>query len=347
MRDVEAELGHAGEQRRRGRRPARRHRDGVVGGTGVGPRSVRQAGQHGRCSGQVGDPLVPDRLPDALRVDLAQGDVGRPGCGDRPREAPAVAVEHRQRPEVRGARVQPGLRGHRERLQVGAAVGVHDALGTTGRAAGVVERQQRQLVLHRHPQRRGTGQQGLVLVLGSPDDHQPDVAAELGEQGPGEVDEVLVDQEDPGAGVADDVGQLSGAQPGVERVEHRPGPRHPEVRLQGEPGVGRQHRDPVPRLHAEAGQRAGQALAPLGELLVGPADRAVHQGGPVAVHDAGPVEEGRRGQCHRAEGGLRCGAGPGHGRHAARRDRRQSRLSPTGGTAGTHRSRPGRGARRS
>ena len=41
----------------------------------------------------------------------------------------AVAVEHRQRPQVPGTRAEPGVVGHRGGLQVGAPVVVHHPLG--------------------------------------------------------------------------------------------------------------------------------------------------------------------------------------------------------------------------
>ena len=65
----------------------------------------------------------------------------------RPGERPAVAVEHRQRPQVGGAGVEPCLGDHAQRVQVGAAVGVHDALRPAGGAARVVDREQGVLVV--------------------------------------------------------------------------------------------------------------------------------------------------------------------------------------------------------
>ena len=76
-----------------------------------------------------------------LRLDLAQADVGARARGDRPREAPAVAVEHRQRPQVdRRARGMSQSRMLLTRVQVGAAVVVDHALRVAGRARGVVQR---------------------------------------------------------------------------------------------------------------------------------------------------------------------------------------------------------------
>ena len=79
-------------------------------------------------------------IEDRFRLDLAQADIG-PGVGRHgPREAPAVAVEHRQRPQVdRVVRHAPGD-DVADRVQVRAAVVVDDALRIAGGARGVVER---------------------------------------------------------------------------------------------------------------------------------------------------------------------------------------------------------------
>ena len=56
-------------------------------------------------------PLLVEQPPDERRVDLAAGRrASRAAAVTRPGEAPAVAVEHRQRPEVDRARVEPGVR---------------------------------------------------------------------------------------------------------------------------------------------------------------------------------------------------------------------------------------------
>ena len=85
----------------------------------------------------------------ARGLELRQAQMHAAHRRDRPREAPAVAVEHRQRPQVDGVAVEPHVQRHRQRLQVRAAMVVHDALGPRGRAARVVEREQRTLVRHR------------------------------------------------------------------------------------------------------------------------------------------------------------------------------------------------------
>jgi hypothetical protein len=75
--------------------------------------------------------------------------VAPPDRRDAPGRAPAVAVEHRQRPQVHRARLCSEWMTSPQRVEVGAAVGVDDALGLPGRARGVVDRDRGQLVGHR------------------------------------------------------------------------------------------------------------------------------------------------------------------------------------------------------
>ena len=156
---------HPGQQRRRRRRAAGVHVHLVVQGSGRG--IFGDHGQHGRRGAEVGDPLLPQQPPDLGGVHGAQADVRAAGRGHGPGEAPAVAVEHRQRPQVPGARAQPGVVGHRGGLQVRAPVVVHHALGPSGRPAGVVDRQQLALVDRLRARLGGSGDPVLVGVLGA------------------------------------------------------------------------------------------------------------------------------------------------------------------------------------
>ena len=161
-------------------------------------------------------------------------------------------------------------------------MGVHDALRRAGRAAGVVQRQQPLLVLDRHPQRRGGVQQRLELVAVAARDHEPHVALDAARHVAPQVGEVGVDEQHARAGVLDDPGQLGGRQPGVQGVEHRPGPGHAEVRLQGEPGVGREHRHPVaggtPRPASAPASRAHRSASSAYVRRTSPSTSAVRPG---------------------------------------------------------------------
>ncbi|MCX7056479.1 MAG: AMP-binding protein, partial [Proteobacteria bacterium] len=64
-------------------------------------RRVDQQHVHDGCAAVVGDPLSANQLEYRLGVDTPQTDAGTCVCRQGPRHAPAVAVEHRQRPQVR------------------------------------------------------------------------------------------------------------------------------------------------------------------------------------------------------------------------------------------------------
>ena len=74
-----------------------------------------------------------------LAEHLAQADMRAAHKADRPGKAPAVAVEHRQGPEVDRVRAHAPDLHVADRVQVGAAVVIDHALGVAGGAAGVVE----------------------------------------------------------------------------------------------------------------------------------------------------------------------------------------------------------------
>src|SRR5712691_10656831 len=98
MDGPEAELPELAEERRRGRGARDAHRDRVP--EPVGLRVVDDADVDGRRAVVVGDSLLVDQLPDPGGLHLAQADMGAGDGGDAPGETPAVAVEHRERPEV-------------------------------------------------------------------------------------------------------------------------------------------------------------------------------------------------------------------------------------------------------
>ena len=174
---------------------------------------------------------------------LRQADVRRARGGHRPGEAPAVAVEHRQRPQVDRARCRAGrARTSRERVQVGAAVGVHDALGPAGRAARVVDADR--VVLARpagpraRPPRAARGTPRSRRRLRTTRTRSTAASSTRWRSD-------SCHDEDPRAGVLEDVGDLLRHEPGVDRDEHGPGARHAEVRFEQLVDVRGEKRDPV------------------------------------------------------------------------------------------------------
>ena len=104
---------------------------------------------------------------DLRRLDAAQAHMRARHRRHRPRMGPAVAVEHRQGPEIDGFGRKPERHDVAERVQERAAMVIDDALGIAGRARGVVERDRLPLVGRHLPRRIGIagGEERLVIHL--------------------------------------------------------------------------------------------------------------------------------------------------------------------------------------
>ena len=117
-------------------------------------RRVDERQVHDRRAAVMGDPVLAHRVEDRLRLDLAQADVHAGVGGHRPDEAPAVAVEHRQRPQVDRVPRHAPVDDVGQRIEVRAAVMVDHALRIAGGAGRVVERDRIPLVRRMLPRER-------------------------------------------------------------------------------------------------------------------------------------------------------------------------------------------------
>ena len=236
------------------------------------------------------DSLLVEQPPDERRVDLRQADVRGARRCHRPREAPPVAMEHRQRPEVDRARGQPGVHDLRERVQGRAAVREHDALRAAGGAARVVDADR--VVLALEPVLglavAGRLEKRLVVAAGPADEDALDsgVLAEVAQR--------LVDDEEPRAGVVEDVRDLLGHQPRVDRDEHGAGSRHAEVRLEQLVNVRGEERDAVAVRDPALLERDREPPYPLAHFRPRETPLTVDGGDPAGECECGPLEEGDR-----------------------------------------------------
>ena len=267
----------------------------------------------GRGPVVVRDPLAVDQLPDELGVHRAHGHVARRDRGDRPREAPAVAVEHRQRPQVGRVVAQAGHDHLVQRVQVRAAVGVLHPLGPPGGPGGVVDRDRLFLMLQpaRRPHRRRAGQELLVRVPG----HAGVVTADHGH--PGQVGR-LGDRREPGveqqvlrAAVLQDVPDLGAGQAVVDRDEDPARRGHAEMGLQHGRRVEQQRGDAFSLGQARRPERVGEPPRPFGQFPVAVPPLAGRDGDLVRVQVRGPVQEIDRVQFRTEHGARRrSGSGP-------------------------------------
>src|SRR5207249_2973095 len=118
--DRRAELLHGGDHGRAGRGAGRGDYQVTVQRVRFG--GVGDGDQDGGGAVGVGDPLGVDGAPDLGGVDGAQADVGAADRGHAPGGAPAVAVEHRQGPQVDRVGTVPRVDDLGEGVEVGAAV---------------------------------------------------------------------------------------------------------------------------------------------------------------------------------------------------------------------------------
>ncbi|TVU48510.1 hypothetical protein EJB05_08148, partial [Eragrostis curvula] len=268
----------------------------------------------------VRDAVAGDGAVDAGRVRVADADVDAAAGRHAPREGPAVAVEHGQRPQVDRLVAHPPLQQQARRAQVRAAVAVHDALGRRRRPRRVAQRHGVPLVGERRERgvRVAAGHQPLVLELAEPDargrvsvvDHRHERDGRAGgrhevQRVAGEAHVVVVHEEELGLRVAQDGGHRVGVEPGVDGVQHGAGHGHGEVHLVHGRHVGRQHGHHVVLADAQVQQRRRQAPAAVVRLAPGEAHAAVDDRRAVAVHCIGARQETHRAQRHVVRRALR------------------------------------------
>ncbi|VTR67498.1 conserved hypothetical protein [Desulfosarcina cetonica] len=272
------------------------------------------ADQNGRGGAQVGDAFLGDDLEDFLGNHLAQADMGGPHGRDAPGEAPAVAVEHGQGPQVnrvcRGAEFQLLAQG----VEIGAAVVVHDALGQAGGAAGVVDRGHLALVVDFDGQRIGIalGQEGLIVRavqrfvvadVADVDDgvHLLQLIHDRGDQ----FGELIVHEQRLAVRVVDDVGHLVGRQTDIDAHQGRADHGHGVVGLEHGRGVGADEGHLVALGDAFFLQGAGQAVDARVKLAVGPADIAIDHRFLVGKHHGATDDKIYRGENIIVDRGVR------------------------------------------
>jgi hypothetical protein len=211
---------------------------------------VEDGGDDGGGAAHERDAVLVDAAQDLGAVDLAQHDVGDAHGGCRIRHAPAVAVEHRQRVQVDVAVRHRGLPAERRGVDPQVPVGELHALGAGRGARGVVDRGGGILV---PVPLAGLGAVAEQLGVGLVPEHH----RALGLDALQRLLQLGVDQQQLRPAVADDVLDLLGVQPEVDR-----------------------HQDPAPTGHTEeARQQPRRVVAHDGDPLAGPEAERVEPGG--------------------------------------------------------------------
>ena len=165
MGDREPHCLHLGDHRR-GRCCATRgdlHRLGEVAPDRGG--RVDQHRQHDRRATHMRHAEVGDRRENLGRIDPAQADMRPARQRHRPGVGPAVAVKHRQGPQIHAGRPQREGQRIGARVQIGAAMMRHHTLRIAGRAGGVIQRDRLPFVI-RQPHlvfRIAGGEEGFIV----------------------------------------------------------------------------------------------------------------------------------------------------------------------------------------
>ncbi len=277
MGDLKAELFHAADHRGRRRGARGHHVDRAVERPIAG---VEQRVHHNRRAAQMRDAEPLDRVVDRPGLDPAQTDMGPGERGHGPRKAPAVAMEHRQRPQIDRVLRHAPHQDVAERVQIGAAMVVDDALRVAGGARGVVERNRVPFVRRGQLGESGVagGEEGLVIER-----------AEALAAGPsGSAMSMTSGFSSSRARARPITGEnsvsvirilaspclrmkaiVSASRRMLMRVEHGAGHRHAEMRLEGFRHIGRHQRHRVAAPDPARRQRRGQAAAALKALMPG------------------------------------------------------------------------------
>ena len=308
MRDVES-LGLHRLDHGRGRWCRRGHHPDGAGERFREPGGrLGDGGEDDGGTAEMRHPARVDGFEDRVALHPAQTDVRAAEGSDGPRETPAVAVEHRQRPQVDGivAEFPDQLVVHRG--EVGAAVVVDHALRMAGGARRVVEADGLPLIVrHAHAVRRRAGA-GDVFVVGADrlrsralGIRRPDHARPLGRRDvrEGRLDKFAVlgvGEHQPGAAVLQNVPDRCGIKAGVDRVQHGTRHRHGVVALEHCRRVGEQRGHGVARPDSLRLQPGRNAAAPRQEFRVRGGTAPMHPGEPLGKDIRASQQEPQRGE---------------------------------------------------
>ena len=258
---------------------------------------VDQHAQHHRRAAHMRHAILGDRGEDRRRLHAAETDMRAAGQRHRPGVGPAVAMEHRQRPEIDTARRQPERERIAAGIQIGAAVMQHDALRVAGRARRVVQRDRLPLIV-RQPHRKvrvGGGDEWFVLAVDI--DHQWPMPA-LRQRARHDRPEFAIDQHDLGFRMLQDERNRCRIQPDVDRAQHRAEHRHGIMRLQHLRNVGGHDRHGFTLADAGTRKCRCQPTRTLQELRIGVASLAMDHRDARSVHARRAYQERHRRQRH-------------------------------------------------
>ena len=226
-----------------------------------------------RRAAHVGDAVLRDQLEDLRRIDLAQADIDAGRGRHRPRKAPAVAVEHRQRPEIDRMLAEIAGEDVADGIEIGAAVMGHDALGIARGARGVAQRDRVPFVAGRSCDEAGVALRDRRFIFDFADalaagerrivdvDHERLWALHQRQRFRDHAGKFRIDQDDLGAAMVELERDRGRIEPDVERVQHGARHRHREMHLVHRGDIRQHRRDRIAVADAAAGETRRKAPA--------------------------------------------------------------------------------------
>ena len=140
MSDIGADLFHS-LNNGRGRRGSRRHDLQRPAKLDIScPRVTDHHEQHIRRGTHMGNIFTLNQLENFFGTTVAHTDMGRPDGGDRPGKTPAVAMKHRQGPQINGVRLKRRFDDLSHGMQIDGAVAVHRSLRSACGTGSIVDR---------------------------------------------------------------------------------------------------------------------------------------------------------------------------------------------------------------
>ncbi len=257
---------------------------------------VDQHAHHHRRAAHMGDLVFGDGVINQRRLGAAQADMCACRHTQRPGKAPAVAMEHRQRPQIDGMLLH-GCRDHiAHRQQIGPAMMEHHALRIAGGARRVVQRNRVPFIAGQRPfkSRIALGDEAFIFHFADARtfagifriiniNHQRLCLAQ-GKRALGQPGKFPVHDQDFRFAMIQNKGDGRRIQPVIQRVDDRPRERHAIMRLQHLRDIGREDRHRIATANAALVQGARQPAAAgvkfgIGELCV-----AMHNGRLIGIY---------------------------------------------------------------
>ena len=229
----------------------------------------------------MGDAMFWDQFENLDGIDLAQADVDACRRRDRPGKAPAVAVKHRQGPEIDRMLAEIAGEDVADGVEIGAAMVGHHALGIAGRSRGVTERDGVPFVRRQPCDKARIALRQRVLIFDLADafatgkgcivdiDDERLWPGHQGQRLGDHAGEFRIDQNDFRAAMIELKRDRTGIQPDVERVEHGAGHRDRKMHFVHRRDVRQHRRDRIATADVPGRQKRRKAPATLMGLRPG------------------------------------------------------------------------------